>query len=540
MTVQTNKKVLALNVLMIASENDALPNGKVGGIGDVIRDIPKFLGKQNVHVDVIVPGYQWHSKVNPCELVYSLQVPFRHEIKNVDLYKVNIQSEDNVEQWVLEHPDFCVGKPGQIYFDDGPEKPFYSDANKFALFCASVCELVSTLWFDKIDVMHLHDWHSAFIEILRAYDPKYQQLNSKKTVYSIHNLAIQGIRPITGDDSSLRAWFPHLQFEEQVINDPRYLNCINPTRAAINLADAVHVVSPTYKQEIMRCSDHSNGFIGGEGLQNDLIKANTEQRLFGFINGCDYDTKPPQPVSYQELLQNIYQTIEGLHGDERHIQSVHHIAQLRSQQWLQSKDKGPLLISIGRLTEQKVKLLLLDSEQGYVLDDVLNKIAEFSGRLIILGSGDPNIEDTLTKVMKRRQNLLFINGYCDNLSQSLYVNGDLFLMPSSFEPCGISQMLAMRAGQPCIAHKIGGLNDTISHLENGFLFAGDSLVEQTRNLIHALEQALTLMSKQPTSFNSIKQAAKKQRFLWDESINCYIKHLYCPTKQQRHNYHNKP
>lgn len=521
---------------MVASENDALPKGKVGGIGDVIRDIPKFLGKQNIHVDVIVPGYQYHSKVNACELVYSLQVPFRHDIKTVDLYKINIDSSENVSQWVLEHPDFCIGKPGQIYFDDGADKPFYSDANKFALFCASVCELVATLWFDKIDVIHLHDWHSAFVEILRAYEPRYQKLNVKKTVYSIHNLAIQGIRPLANDHSSLYAWFPNLNAEEQVINDPRYNNCINPTRAAINLADAVHVVSPTYKQEIMRASDHQIGFIGGEGLEADLIKANQQQRLFGFINGCDYDIKLPQPIAQQELFKTIYRTIEGLHGDERHIKAVHHIAQLRSQQWLQNIHKGPLIISIGRLTEQKVKLLLLDSDQGYVLDDVLTKIAEFSGRLIILGSGDPDIEDALTKVMKRNENLLFINGYCDNLSQSLYVNGDLFLMPSSFEPCGISQMLAMRAGQPCLAHKIGGLNDTIKHLDTGFLFSGNNLMQQTTNLINVLDQTLLIMCNQPSQFKSIQKAAKAQRFLWDESISCYIKHLYNPPKKHRYNH----
>ncbi|MDG1733215.1 MAG: glycogen/starch synthase [Thalassotalea sp.] len=511
---------------MAASENDALPKGKVGGIGDVIRDIPKFLAQQNVHVDVLVPSYQYQSVVNDCELALTLEVPFHGEIKRVELFKVNNIANKNVCQWVFEHSEFCVGEPGQIYFDDGPHKPFCSDSNKFALFSAAVCELMCTAWFNKIDVLHLHDWHTAFVPLLREYEPRYVKLKSKKLVYSIHNLAIQGTRPLEGDEASLESWFPTLNYDKQTINDPRYTHCINPTRTAINLADAVHVVSPNYAKEVMQASDHDNGFVGGEWLEQDLIKANKQGRLFGFINGCDYDFIQPKPMCNADLLHKIVDTIESMASHEKYEREVHKIASNRVQHWLKTPSDGPSLVSIGRLTEQKVKLLLLAEDDKLVLDSLLELLNKYNARLIILGSGDPVLEDIVTQVMQRNNNLLFINGYCDNLSQNLYVNGDLFVMPSSFEPCGISQMLAMRAGQPCIAHKIGGLADTIEHLESGYLFSGATFDDQISDFKQKLDLALRDIQANSSQWQHIKSSATKQRFYWQSSIKDYIEQLY--------------
>ncbi len=511
---------------MAASENDALPKGKVGGIGDVIRDIPKFLAQQDVHVDVLIPSYQYQSVVNDCELVLTLDVPFQGEIKHVELFKVNNITNKNVTQWVFEHRNFCVGEPGQIYFDDGPHKPFCSDSNKFALFSAAVCELICGAWFDKIDVLHLHDWHTAFIPMLREYEPRYNKLKHKKLVYSIHNLAIQGTRPLEGDEASLHSWFPTLNYDVDVINDPRYTHCINPTRTAINLADAVHVVSPNYAKEVMQPSDHENGFVGGEWLEQDLIKANKQGRLFGFINGCDYDFVQPNPISNAELLTKIADKITVLQSHEKRERQVHNIANERLLYWSKTPSNGPSLVSIGRLTEQKVKLLLLPEGEQLVLDSLLQQLDENDARMIILGSGDPMLEDIVTQVMARNKNLLFINGYCDNLSQNLYVNGDLFVMPSSFEPCGISQMLAMRAGQPCIAHKIGGLADTIEHLESGYLFSGSTFNAQIADFKKQLAIALQDIQDNSKQWQHIQKSAKAKRFYWQDSIKGYIDKLY--------------
>ncbi len=515
-----------LNVLMVAAENDALPQGKVGGIGDVIRDIPKFLANRNVNVDVLVPSYGFQTSANPSKKVLTLDVQFRGNIEQVDLYKLEVEGDKLITQWVLDHPGFCIGEPGQVYFNDGGNKPFHSDAIKFALFCAATCELVANHWFDKVDMLHLHDWHSAIVAILRAYDPKYKILKSKRTIYSVHNLALQGIRPFDNDESSLKAWFPDLAFDYQTIRDPRYPDCYNPTRAAINLSNAVHVVSPTYAKEVMKPTDHNNGFVGGEALENDLINANEENRLFGFLNGCDYDFVPPEPVSFEQLLQEVKASLLPAIEKNNDKSHRHQVTSERSNTWLNNPHKGPTLLSIGRLTDQKLKLLLLPHHGQLVIDSVMDELKKFDSRLIILGSGDNVMEDQIADAMLRHDNLLFINGYFENLSQQLYVNTDLFLMPSSFEPCGISQMLSMRAGQPCLAHRIGGLADTIKHCENGFLFYGNTYHEQVEDMLHTLASALNMIVNRQEHWQEMQSNAKAQRFLWSDSINQYIRYLY--------------
>lgn len=511
---------------MVAAENDALPKGKVGGIGDVIRDIPKFLAEKNVIVDVLIPSYGFQTTANPSKKVITLNVPFQGNIEQVDLYQLDTNSPKNVQQWVLDHQGFCLGEPGQVYFNDGADKPFHSDATKFALFSAAVCELVAGHWFEKIDMLHLHDWHSALVAMLRAYDPKYKGLKSKRTIYSVHNLALQGIRPFDHDESSLKSWFPHLQFNYDTIKDPRYHNCYNPTRAAINLSDAVHVVSPTYAKEVMKATDHNNGFIGGEALEHDLINANEENRLFGFLNGCDYDFVPPKPVTFKKLLTDVQKSLTSEIKKQTSKTVRHEFTSERAKQWQTSQHKGPTLLSIGRLTDQKLKLLLLDHNGKLVIDSVMDELAKFDSRLIILGSGDLDMEDQIAFAMERHDNLLFINGYFENLSQQLYVNTDLFLMPSSFEPCGISQMLAMRAGQPCIAHRIGGLADTIQHCETGFLFYGNTYHEQVEDMLHTLASALNMIVNRDDHWQQMREKAKSQRFLWSDSISQYIRYLY--------------
>ncbi len=514
---------------MVASENDALKNGKVGGIGDVIRDIPKFLSEQDICVDVITPGYQYHALANPSTLIDAVDVPFRQTNERVDLYYLEQQSSDKIGQYVVENKLFCQGQPGQIYFDDGDDKPFYSDANKFALFCASICELLIGPWQNRYDVVHLHDWHSATVLVLSRFEPRYKAVEQLHSVYSIHNLAIQGIRPLTQTESSLRAWFPTLRYDESILADTRYSDCYNPTRAAINLANVVHVVSPTYRQEVIQASDPDRGFIGGEGLEQDLQVADQQHRLVGILNGCDYTQTIPPIVANKELLTLIKEQISGLHGVDNFVRASHFIAEKRCQQWQQHNASGPLIISVGRITEQKLKLVFETSESGYVLDDIMDNLQRFKGRMIILGSGDAQLEQRITEVMKRHDNLLFINGFCSGLSDQLYVNGDLFLMPSSFEPCGISQMLAMRAATPVIAHKIGGLNDTVIHLHNGFLFSGNSVNEQVNGLLEAVTLALTMYQQDKVQFNKLCQRAKAERFLWRDCIDAYISLLYQPS-----------
>ncbi|MEW6997136.1 glycogen synthase [Colwelliaceae bacterium BS250] len=530
-----------MKILMVAAENDALPQGKVGGIGDVVRDIPLALAAIGQTVDVVIPGYGSFSKLSGAEHITSLQVMFGGQEHAVDIFKVSLDnlsnnasakssniSSSNVTQWVIEHPMFAVGGIGKIYCDDPDNRPFASDATKFALFSAAVAKAVIRDVFGQIDVLHLHDWHTAMVTVLRAFDPEYQALQAIKTVYTIHNLALQGIRPIDGDESSLKAWFPNLPFDHNQINDPRYHHCFNPMRSGINLSDKVHAVSPTYAKEILSPSNHEHGIFGGEGLEGDLRNAAEKGRLHGILNGCEYPDNAITRLNLTELMALSENEVVKWIADKPLVDNAHLIALTRLKQLAIKKyKKQPLVItSVGRITDQKMRLFQQIMQNGETaLEQLLNTLSG-DGVFILLGSGDKQLENFLTEIASTKTNFVFLKGYSEALSENIYNSGDLFLMPSSFEPCGISQMLSMRAGQPCLAHSVGGLSDTIIHDQDGFTFNGDNPLHQAENMLSCFQTVIAQKKQNQKAWNKISKNALKARFLWRDAAQDYIKYLY--------------
>src|SRR5690606_27299013 len=153
------------------------------------------------------------------------------------------------------------------------------------------------------------DWHAAPLLLLRAAAPRYRFLQEMTAVYTIHNLSIQGIRPLRDNRSSLESWFPDMLLDRNVpldkIVDPAHRSCINWMRAGIVLADRIHAVSPNYAREILQPTDKNDHFIGGEHLEADLQQASEEGRLVGILNGCDYSQIPPRQLGKGRLAQVI-------------------------------------------------------------------------------------------------------------------------------------------------------------------------------------------------------------------------------------------
>jgi len=539
-----------MQILMVAAENDAIEGAKVGGMADVIRDAPLALAEQGHQVSVIIPDYGDYAQCYPARQLACFSLPFAGNIEQVTLTELELPSlkpakastnnqQGCVRQMVISHNMFTEQGIGRVYFDDESSRPFASDASKYALFNAAVLEAITQNHIARPDVLHLHDWHSALITVLIEYSIRYQALKSITSVFTVHNLALQGIRPLQGDESSLEAWFGSLSYDGQVICDPRYPHCINPMRAAINLADKVHLVSPTYTQEVLLASDHSQGVYGGEGLEQDLLNASNEQRLVGILNGCQYDSLVnDNRVSREQMLTTASHELLTWIAKSEHLSSSHYIASQRVISWLEQTkisndtsvtNTGPLVTSVGRLTDQKMLLLRKDQTVAgnvSLLSRLLVTLAQANGRLIILSSGDRQIALELTQLMAQHDNFLFLNGYGQSLSDVIYQSGDLFLMPSSFEPCGISQMLALRAGQPCLVHAVGGLKDTVQHLENGFCFTGNSIAEQQEQLSMVFSQAIDLFQQDNSTWQQLVTCAKQSRFSWHESVDRYVRDLY--------------
>lgn len=555
-----------MHIVMIAAENGALLGGKVGGIGDVIRDVPLALAQAGHRCTVITPGYSSLARLNSAIPVGTVTTRFCGRTEVLELLAVEPRPESStgsagtdhkgagrgsragrktsgtakrslVSHYVLEHPLFAAGGAGAIYCDD-QQGPFATDAHKFALFCAATCEVLSGGGLGPIDVIHLHDWHAALVAIL-ARIPAHQSLQNVPLVYSIHNLSLQGIRPLSGHESSFHHWFPDLVPDLRLVQDPRYWDCINLMRVGINLSDKVHAVSPSYAREILVPTDLTHGFIGGEGLEADLQRVSAQGRLVGILNGCDYSQPALAASSHGQLLELMERSLLSWVGERHMIPAAHFHAQRRIGQWRTRASLGRVLTSVGRITAQKSRLFTetvtaavsagVESSPGAApqrcsaLERLLDSLNE--DVFIMVGNGEAELEAFFTDVMARRDNFLFLCGFSEALAAAIYASGDLFLMPSTFEPCGISQMLAMRAGMPCVVHHVGGLRDTVSHGENGFAFSGDTAREQAENMLAAVQEARALMEDKP-AWERICQGARDSRFSWTKAVDEYLSQLY--------------
>lgn len=529
------------NILMVAAENDALAGGKVGGVGDVVRDVPYALAAlpeyQGV-VSVICPSYGFlHEEATASR--GTVEFSFGGERLTAELFEVpGKRPRDGVRQLVLHHAAFetidSVSGRRLIYVDDGADQPFASDATKFACFSAAVAQGVLQGIFGDIDIVHLHDWHAGFYLMLREFDPAFDELRSTRTVFTIHNLALQGIRPLDGYASSLKSWFPDLSFNLSTVQDPEYLDCVNPMAVGVRLADKVHVVSPGYVPEICqpsrpRRNDRLCVFFGGEGLEGDLQNARDQGRLVGILNGCEYATSSSLlPVrdqeSWQKLLRGLITEVDVWY--QRSQSFPLWLSLRRLTEWLETNRPRPnvVMTSVTRVVDQKVRLMKTP-EDAPPLDRILAESAD-DAVYLLAGNGDPGYEAFLHDLARRYPNFVFLNGYSQSGAELLYAVGDLFLMPSAFEPCGISQMLAMRDGQPCVVHSIGGLKDTVRDGETGFAFTGDSPASLGDGFVEATRRAVALKRSSPAGFQRIQTAAFNERFLWSDSVRSYLAELY--------------
>jgi starch synthase len=507
-----------MRILMVAAENGVLPGGKVGGMADVVAQLPAALTAlgPDMQVDVLIPSYGIYHQRQDAEWRGCVTARFGGSVQKLDLYRLHAVP-GSAGQWVLDHPVFG-DPPGRIYHHDS-NAPFATDANLYALFSAGVaaCLHAGSFW-PGLDVLHLHDWHTAGVLLFMPPD------KTLRTVFSIHNLALQGQRPLQGHPSSFKAWFDTMECPANAI-DPRYPDCYNPMRLGITTSDRVHTVSPGYAREILKAGD---GFgPGGEGLQADLQRATDEGRLHGILNGCDYPPDRPRRVSRSAVWDLIEATLAQWVSSRDALSAADYLAMQNLARVRKRKTRTLLLTSVGRLVPQKVDLFrqLTGAEGQTALDQLLEDIGHHAV-LVVLGTGDADCEQFFIEHAARHRNLVYLRGYDDDVANALYDNGDLFLMPSSFEPCGISQMLAMRGEQPCVVHATGGLKDTVRDGLDGFVFEGADACGAARAFVERLTEAIELCLEQPDQWQLICRAAGARRFRWNQIAADYRSKLY--------------
>lgn len=509
---------------MVASENGALSGGKVGGVGDVLKNLPEALASLGWNVTVIIPSYGFLHRENRSRLSARVRFPFGGKIRRGEIWSVQTKSAKGVTQLLFDHDDIG-GEP--IYFNDPPRTPFSRDSTKYAMFCSAVGQYLKAI--PRGFVLHLHDWHAATIVLLQELHSGFSELRDIQTAFTIHNLALQGTRPMRHHPSSLEAWFPELFTTSgwiSVWKDPRYAEpCYTPMAAGIRFADRVNTVSPTYAAEILEPSNHSRGLYRGEGLERYLRNASTGKRLFGILNGCEYPAERESnllnPRSLLTLMVEV--TSSWKQGDA--------LCETMDNRLRQLMEKPPVLIltSITRAVEQKVRLLFEKGSDGKrAIEHICRLLAKHDGLYVFLGTGTKEYEGLLTEAARRNKNFIFLKGYSEPLARALYASGDLFLMPSLFEPCGISQMIAMREGQPCVVHAVGGLRDTVIDGKNGFAFERNTMSARVDAFVAKTKEAIQLRMSRPGQWRKLQSAAMGARFTWEESAREYIETMYAP------------
>ncbi len=508
-------------VYMVAAENGALPGGKAGGVGDVLRDLPPAIAETGRPVTILMPSYNRLHSSDGMEWCGEFPVRFGQESLNIEWY--GKQTAADVDTVVLHHPKFDPYGTGQIYCDDGPDNPFATDATKFALLSLAAGEWLVRHADDQA-VLHLHDWHAGLLALLRERLPSFERLKHLRCVLTLHNLALQGLRPRRGHPSSFERWFPELDPDDPLLSDPRYADVANPLAAAIRSVDHINTVSPTNAREILQPTDHARGFHGGEGLEVLLQHAAADGRLHGILNGCDYTAIPQHRPTFSDLTDTVAATLTEWSDQQPHNRSLFTLAS-RSLNQARHKQPSIILTAVSRLTDQKAGLLLARTQGITLLQQLLRSLPS-DAVLLLLGSGDPGIETALAQHAATDPRLVFLRGFSEPLANAVFAAGDLFLMPSTFEPCGISQMYAMRAGQPCLVHAVGGLNDTVKDNINGFSFSGPNPEAQVANCMASMIHAQQVFFDQPERWQEIVDEARAARFLWSDAAAQYEAKMY--------------
>lgn len=467
-----------MKVLFAVSE--CVPFIKSGGLADVAGSLPKELKKLGSDVRVILPKYGM------------IPESFTAEMKKVAEFKVQVGWRSQfcgIEALEYEGVTFYF-VDNEYYFKRDTLYGHYDDGERFAYFNRAVLDFMAEIEFYP-DVVHCHDWHTGMIPFLLKTEyykkPGYEFMRS---VFTIHNLQFQGIFPREVLGSLLHidsAYFNEDQLE--------FYGNANFMKAALISADHITTVSPTYMKEIQTA-------YYGEKLDGVLRKRDCD--LSGILNGIDHDLYNPE--TSPGLVSTFSPETYELRGENKlEIQRIF---------GLPENIEVPVVAMITRLTKQKG----LDLVRG-----VFHELMSSGMQMVILGTGDAEFEHFFRDMEYRypKQCRAYI-GFDESLAQQIYAGADMFLMPSMFEPCGLSQMIAMRYGAVPIVRETGGLTDTVEPYNeftgsgNGFSFANFNAHE----MLFTIERALELYRNRE-KWEELAISAMKTDYSWAQSAKKY-------------------
>jgi len=466
-----------MNVWFAASE--AVPMAKTGGLGDVVGALPKSLARYGVDVTVVMPKY---GEIPPpllegAELrdVFTISMGWREQY--CGLQEVTV---DGVRFLLIDN---------EFYFKRGYLYGYGDEAERFAFFSFAVVEAM--LRTDKPpDIVHCHDWQTGLVPFLmRTRYGFVPRVHGIRTVFTIHNLQYQGVFPRdllqellgAGDDMFTG---DHLEFYGAG-------SCM---KAGLRYADKLTTVSPTYAREIQTPEY-------GEKLDGMLRQRSGD--LIGILNGIDTESYDPMTDTH---LSAQYSTSS---AEKRTNKTA-----LQREFGLPEDASVPVVGIVSRLVRQKGFDLIGEALEGLMAERI---------QLIALGSGDPHLENMLRDAIARYPDKLGVwFGFNEGLARRIYAGSDLFLMPSRFEPCGLSQLISLRYRTVPIVRETGGLRDTVESYNeftgtgNGFSFGPAT----AHDLLYTVRRALSFYGNEEHWSRIVANGAKRD-YGWDASARQY-------------------
>jgi starch synthase len=471
----------SLKVLLLAAE--AVPFAKTGGLADVAGALPKAIRAQGHDIRVAMPRYGRidREKFQLEEVVPEFAVPIHRTTEPARILQATIGNDI---------PVYMVDNAR--YFDREGIYMYPDDADRFIFFCRAILEALKHLdW--RPDVIHCHDWHTAIVpnwlNTIYSKDPFFAET---VTVYTIHNLAYQGIfgyrvLEIAGIDEWGFQYHPEMADLNEVVD---------LMGRGIYWADLISTVSETYAREILTAEY-------GERL--DPLLRDRRDRLFGILNGIDYDTTNPATDPHLTT-----------HYDSNSLErrSENKVALQREAKLPEDPDT-PLIGIISRLTDSK----------GFdILGEAIDHILDLGVQFVLMGTGEQHYHDLFSRMVQQypRQVAIFLT-FNTPLAQRIHAGSDMFLMPSRVEPCGTNQLVAMHYGSVPIVRATGGLADTVQDYDprtgqgTGFVFH-----DYDRWMLFAAIVRAAETFKHRDLWQRIQLRGMRADFSWNRSAHKYI------------------
>jgi starch synthase len=471
-------------ILFAASE--AVPFIKTGGLADVTGSLPKYFDRDKYDVRIILPKYMCMdaSFVGQLHFLCHFYVNLGWRKQYVGVFETKLEG---ITYYFIDNEFYFAGNQ--------PYHNIYEDIEKFAFFSKAVLEALPYLDFCP-DIIHCHDWQTGLIPVfLHTLYGDENYYTGIRTVFSIHNLKFQG-------RFTLSAVMDITGLPEQIFSSDKLESYgeANYLKGGVVYADIVTTVSRTYAQEIMTQE-------GGEGLHG-LMRARSNV-LYGITNGIDYGEYDPATDPY---LPHHFNT--GNFAKEK----VKNKLEFQKQMGLPADKDIFLLGMVSRMTDQKGFDLI-----AYIMDELLSteKI-----QFVVVGTGEERYVNMLRYFQgKYPEKMCAYIGYSEEMAHRVYGSCDAFLMPSLFEPCGLSQLMSLRYGTVPIVRETGGLKDTVvayneyEHTGTGFSFENYN----AHDMLHVLRYAMKVYGKERKEWNNLAVRGMKEDFSWNASAREYEK-----------------